>query len=115
MKKSILALFVFFMIALAIPASAQILIQIPPRPRVVIILPPPPFISIGVYQEYPAPYYKMPEYPYPDRWNSYRTGSYEDYPPPSPPTIPPGVNSPYRYYPYPGYYHGGHHGGHHRR
>jgi hypothetical protein len=96
MKKLILAALMFCtVIAFAVPVSAQIVIEIP-VPRIIISLP-----VIRVYPvPPPAPYYVMEPAPYPDRWNSYRTGSYEDYYLPSSPPPPPGLYYPYRHYPH---------------
>ena len=91
MKKLVLATLIFcIVITFAIPASAQVVIQFPAPPSITIGLP-----VIRVYlAPPPEPYYVMSPAPYPDRYNSYRTGSYEDY------YLPPGMYYHHRHYSY---------------
>jgi hypothetical protein len=98
MKRLILAALVFCtIIGLSVSVSAQIVIHIPAPPVIIIG---PPMIRVYSAPPPPVPYYLIPDVPYPDRYNSYRTGSYEDYYlPPSPPP-PPGLYSPYGDYHY---------------
>ena len=63
-----------------------------------------PFITIEPTY-YSQPTYMMEPAPYPDRYNSYRTGSYEDYYLPPSPYPPPGLHYRYPEYPHRHYRH----------